>query len=486
MGRSLQSSKARIKRRGISNIVAVVMLIIIAISSSLLIYTWMSGFVGKMPKRINPSTLTQAEVLVANVSMKGDYSYIYAYVENLGSLPIEVEGVYVINLLNSLKIVGGSLSGNITIQPKGVGLIKYGSLLINPPPPGTPIMVEVVLKSGFQASYSLTWPYYSSSTGKNITLEIYNTQDDPTPKPFQQMINVSISWIDASLAQDTIKENWTNIFFYNISNGKLLYSWLENYTSSYAIFWVKLKNGLQAKEKVKIGMFVAKSSVVSTYYPYTGISPTICYLGHYGKYDNGRYVFNYYQSWVNLTSLPPGWRMVSGTKHEFTPRYTKISSRWLSEAWYGIYIRSLGSSSPSSFMSRFPAVIEFYGNISKGITAAGLSKSSKFHKDKAAYIIYDKHGEIYIYNDDHGKNTHILDFNGNKVYSLVIINKSSVEVMLNYKQTFVEGGLSYVKPNYFIFGVSSELFFHSSIYLYWIRERAYPPNGIMPRVSLVT
>ncbi len=167
MGRSLQRSKARIKRRGISNIVAVIMLIIIAISSSLLIYTWMSGFVGKMPKRINPSTLTQAEVLVANVSMKDDHSYIYAYVENLGSLPIEVEGVYVINLLNSLKIVGGSLSGNITIQPKGVGLIKYGSLLINPPPPGTPIMVEVVLKSGFQASYSLAWPYYSSSTGKN-------------------------------------------------------------------------------------------------------------------------------------------------------------------------------------------------------------------------------------------------------------------------------------------------------------------------------
>ncbi|MEB3692205.1 MAG: hypothetical protein G5Z43_001044 [Caldisphaeraceae archaeon] len=488
----MQRSKARIKGRGISNIVAVIMLIIIAISSSLLIYTWMSDFVGKMPKRISPSTLTQAEVLVANVSMKGDHSYIYAYVENLGSLPIEVEGVYVINLLNSLKIVGGSLAGNITIQPKEVGLIKYGSLLINPPPPGTPIVVEVVLKSGFQASYSLTWPYYSSSTGKNITLEIYNTQDDPTPKPFQQMINVSISWIDASLAQDTIKENWTNIFFYNISNGKLLYSWLENYTSSYAIFWVKLKNGLQAKEKVKIGMFVAKSSVVSAYYPYTGISPTIYYLGHYGKYDNGGYVFNYYQSWVNLTSLPPGWRKVPGTRYEFTPRYTKISSRWFSEAWYGIYIRSLGSSSPSSFMSSFPAIIEFYGNISNylGTTAAGLSKSSKFHKDKAAYVIYDDYGNIHICNDGHIKNTYILDFNSNKVYSLVIINKSSVEVMLNYKQAFVEKGLRYVKPNYFIFGVSSGQIFiflyPSNIYLYWIRERAYPPNGLMPKVSLVT
>ncbi|MCE4607572.1 MAG: hypothetical protein F7B61_01250 [Caldisphaeraceae archaeon] len=480
----MQRSQVRIKRRGISNIVAVIMLIIIAISSSILIYTWMNGFVGRMPKRMNPSTLTQADVLVANISVNGDHSYVYAYVENPGSLPIKVEGVYVVDLLNSLEIIGGPPAGNLTIQPKGVGLIEYDNLLINPPPPGTPVMVEVVLKSGFQASYSLTWPYYSSSTGKNITLEIYNTQDDPTPKPFQQMINVSISWIGASLAQDTIKENWTNIFFYNISNGKLLYSWLENYTSSYAIFWVKLENGLQAKGKVKIGMFVAKSSIVSTYYPYTGISPTICYLGHYGKYDNGRYVFNYYQSWVNLTSLPPGWQRIRWTTCDFTPRYTKIISPRLSRAWYGIYIRSLGSSGPSSFMSSFPAIIEFYGNISNrfGTVAAGLSKSSKFHKDKAAYIIYDKHGEIYIYNNDHTENKHVSDFNSNKIYSLVIINKSSLEIMLNYKQAFIEGDLSYVKPDYFIFGVLNEWYSRPSIYLYWIRERAYPPNGVMPMV----
>ncbi|MCE4607656.1 MAG: hypothetical protein F7B61_01680, partial [Caldisphaeraceae archaeon] len=61
--------RRRIKKeeRAISDIVAVVMLILIAISASVLIYMWMSGLVGSVHKS-NPGLYEKIQIVSASIT----------------------------------------------------------------------------------------------------------------------------------------------------------------------------------------------------------------------------------------------------------------------------------------------------------------------------------------------------------------------------------------------------------------------------------
>ena len=72
--------------------------------------------------------------------------------------------------------------------------------------------------------------YYSQIT-------ISNSQSSATPSPFQQMINFTSSDPGFSLiATGNFGQNVE--FFY--SNGTVIPSWLENYTSNHALWWLKI------------------------------------------------------------------------------------------------------------------------------------------------------------------------------------------------------------------------------------------------------
>ncbi|MFP3295915.1 MAG: hypothetical protein RXN81_07315, partial [Caldisphaera sp.] len=71
------------RKRSISEIVAVVMLIIVAISASILLYVWLNGLVGSVHYN-DPSLYVKIEITSANITHKNNY-IVYAYVQNLGS-----------------------------------------------------------------------------------------------------------------------------------------------------------------------------------------------------------------------------------------------------------------------------------------------------------------------------------------------------------------------------------------------------------------
>jgi len=94
---------------------------------------------------------------------------------------------------------------------------------------------------------------------------------------------------------------------------------------------------------------------------------------------------------------------------------------------------------------------------------------------------------IYLGNDGDQfyASTSYKDTNNNKIYTMQMNSPTSLQMFINYSQIYSTTSAVAENPTYFgIYtnnnGGSSP---SSPVYIYWIRARAYPPNGVMPSVG---
>ncbi len=144
------------KKRSISEIVAVVMLIIVAISASLLLYVWLNGLIGSMHYN-DPALYVKIEISSANITYRNNNYIAYAYVQNLGS-QTSISSVAVLYYNNSLIFFNNTPSGNLNINPKSVGLVYASNNTKVHVNPGTPVIIEVITTNGVKATYQTNWP----------------------------------------------------------------------------------------------------------------------------------------------------------------------------------------------------------------------------------------------------------------------------------------------------------------------------------------
>ena len=157
-------------------------------------------------------------------------------------------------------------SPNILIQPNSIQTVTVPSSSLCTS--GARYSVSAVI-SYLEPGQIFPGPYTSTGTVAGTAnsppssatyyepLNITNTQNQGTPSPFQQMINVtstSPGWGDISSSPFG-----QNVEFFS-STGQILDSWLENYTSTHAIWWVKLTSSIPAGSKQTIYMGFAPTS----------------------------------------------------------------------------------------------------------------------------------------------------------------------------------------------------------------------------------
>jgi len=157
---TIKGYSLRKDKKAISDIVAVVMLILIAIAAAVLIYLWLSGLVGSVHSS-NPALTERISIEAVAINS----SYVTAYVLNSGSSNVYINALYVINGSGVTLFGGSSISSGtsqsqypIPIQPNTVQPVVYKISSSNAPPAGTPIIVEVTTTNGVQATYQTTWP----------------------------------------------------------------------------------------------------------------------------------------------------------------------------------------------------------------------------------------------------------------------------------------------------------------------------------------
>jgi flagellin-like protein len=99
-------------RRGIEPIVAAILLIVITVVAAVLLYIWFNGYLSTTTSKVNQISAPE-ELQIVNVALypsASPYSYLIAYIQNVGSIPATINQAYVLNATTLNVVCVPSLS----------------------------------------------------------------------------------------------------------------------------------------------------------------------------------------------------------------------------------------------------------------------------------------------------------------------------------------------------------------------------------------
>jgi len=149
-------------RRSISDIVAVVLLIVIAIAAAVIIYMWLSGLIGTIHTSTS-ATQVKLEITGASVtyssssssSIPSNYT-VTAYVYNPPGSPSTSIRVGELEFTNGTLICANSTKINAPsiIPPSSTTPVIFKCIVSSPLPAGTPVEIVLVTSEGVQVTYT--------------------------------------------------------------------------------------------------------------------------------------------------------------------------------------------------------------------------------------------------------------------------------------------------------------------------------------------
>ena len=119
----------------------------------------------------------------------------------------------------------------------------------------------------------------SPATANSNTLTLYNNATVPTSNPYIAPVNISSSDLSGALS------NYTNVYF-EYSNGTVITSWLYEYSSAYADWYLRL-NQINAGSSITINIQISSGFILNGVS--IGEAPQLS--STYAQYDNGVNVF---------------------------------------------------------------------------------------------------------------------------------------------------------------------------------------------------
>jgi len=326
-----------------------------------------------------------------------------------------------------------------------------------------------------------------SKTGAGPKLNIANSQSTLTQAGLQVMWQVPISTLQARFAQlnTNLNSSLSNLRF--VYNNQFVLAWLESINNGTATIWIKMPVSIPANSSITLNLYANPGLNFDGVY--WGEAPQLSTT--YAEYDNGASVFLYYQGWGGLSALPSGWSSLSGTVINYASTYTEIAPSSTVGNWYGIYLNPIPSS-----LSSTTTIWEFYGNMYDSVGAGncvGVGPWSGGNGGENGYSFFEGASPpnlIYLGNNG-GVNgsTGYNDTNNNKVYTMQMNSATSLQMFINYQQIYSTTSATSEAGNLTYFNISpgnnGGSLPSTPIYVYWLRTRAYSPNGVMPTVELM-
>jgi len=144
-------------RRSISDIVAVVLLIVIAIAAAVIIYMWLSGLIGSVHTSTSAMQV-KLEITGANVTynMNKHGFNVTAYVYNPPGSPSTSISLGELEFTNGTVICSTNKVSPSTIPPSNSTKVTFSCGYSPTVPAGTPVEVILVTSEGTQVTYTAT------------------------------------------------------------------------------------------------------------------------------------------------------------------------------------------------------------------------------------------------------------------------------------------------------------------------------------------
>jgi len=139
------------KRKGISPVIAVLLLIVIAVAAAILTYVWITGYIGTLQAQSGAQQV-QERLKIEGVKLSGG-KITHVYIRNIGEIQVEVTDIYIL-------YTNGSIFEKPTINPTTIdaGIAKSISVtMTNTLTSGTTYIIKAVTKKGTEVTYQFTY-----------------------------------------------------------------------------------------------------------------------------------------------------------------------------------------------------------------------------------------------------------------------------------------------------------------------------------------
>jgi len=368
--------------------------------------------------------------------------------------------------LNNVLIIANTISGNY-ISSNSVGTYVFTFNTIgnaNYTPASITKEISIV---NVPSSFPSNIIYFTA-------IPIYNNQSVATPSPFQQTITINALNFTPYM---TYNDYFTNFeFFY--ANGTVIPAWIESNVSNTITAWVKLTPSIAPDNSLTIYLgFASKSTNLLSNSGTSGIGEAPQLSSTYGQYDDGASVFNNYWNFAG-TSCPSGWTCSGATiNNGITIPY---SSYAYTTSNFGYNTNTI-----VDFYGNFPAATSAYnaafgfvksGTGNAGVDAAWTINTNNKQSDTTNAIGQTASSTAYTTGISGG-----VSATGYNIYSIY------------FTPSFVKFSYNYGAPTNFtttlptsaypLGGINTQGSQAAPGPFYWLRTRAYPPNGVMPSVS---
>ncbi len=411
---------------------------------------------------ITPNAIAlQTEVFTATVSGgEGGYTYNYSVVNAMSGLTIAFQSYS--NSLSSNTFSWIVPSNAIETEIKAnVVITDSQSTIVNSTYTANILVVSL------------------RSTYPTVPITLSNGQSSATAAPFQQTVYFNPT--QSSIYTTNESNDLGNIRFFQGANE--LYSWCESgcnsITSSNAVFWIELPNGIAATSNVLVNMTFFPATITEYDGLYAGEAPQLscnnpsntvsgCASGQYGKYDNGANVFTLYDGFAG-NSLSGLW---SHTGTVSVDNGISAISGSISSASYNslLYIGDTYGYAIASVAPIYAATIIKWGP-SGSTPNYGIAPSSSTQYSVFTFASGISSGSTIATGSESSPG----------IWSLVNAGSGATGIY-DYSTSATNTAHLLSNPNatFGLYAASSGSMVHSQ----WIRLRTYPPNGIMPSESL--
>ncbi|MEM0154948.1 MAG: LamG-like jellyroll fold domain-containing protein, partial [Methanothrix sp.] len=256
-------------------------------------------------------------------------------------------------------------------------------------------------------------------------------------------------------------------------NDSLIYSNV-NFTSTHSNYWLKLNNGIPADSNLTIYMGIANRSYMLFNKLTIGEAPQLSPT--YAEYDNGANVFSYYENFAG-TAVPQGWT-TSGTisiNNGLTISGGSSASQIESSATYGTSVLDWYGYATEPTDSGYWTNLGWYSGTSNG------QGNSWF-----AYAGQSDYGYGYVSSNGGQTITYTSTATGtvpNHVFSIAN-NGATAYYSLDYSQQSTTYSMQTSHNNIAFRNGAGSSGGGSTVFVQWVRTRAYPPNGVMPSYNI--
>jgi PKD repeat protein len=381
------------------------------------------------------------------------------------------------------KILSAGLPENITDILEPLGILPY----VN-----TTSLADTPYQE-INSSRPVTLPdtasYYAQDAQLTVMLSlphklpilITNTQPEPVPSIFQQLIVINSSAYASYEAS-----HLQNVEFL-YANGSVIPSWLESgdsNASTHSVYWLKIDGGIPAHSSITIYIGFASPSINLFNNETTGEAPTLSPT--YGEYDDGANVFSFYDNFAGY-SLSSQWDVSLGSGS-----YQVNDGLTINYAGTG-YVVSSSLFGPGTV---FDASITSIGDVNNvgyfnlqeplPVQPGGPGYAGAFIRLAGGNTYPDQwnssSGEANSVGGTYGSLANAEGIPG--IYTVGVIGSTSSIQYLNYA---LGSSLQPLTTNYPRYPASVGFAAPNNlISVQWARVRVLPPNGVMPSFSILT